>query len=112
MRTYDLAPLFRSSIGFDRLSDMLNNSARPDWPPYNIERKGENHYRISMAIAGFGPNEIELTQQGKTLFVAGAKSRPSRVTRRCSIRGSRIATSSKSSRSLPDPLLLTAKDGA
>jgi molecular chaperone IbpA len=73
MRTYDFAPLFRSTVGFDRLFDMLDNSSRPDWPPYNIERSGENQYRISMAIAGFGPNEIELTQQGNTLWVTGQK---------------------------------------
>jgi molecular chaperone IbpA len=73
MRTYDFAPLFRSTVGFDRLFDLLDNGTRPDWPPYNIERQGENQYRISMAIAGFGPNEIELTQQGNTLLVAGQK---------------------------------------
>jgi molecular chaperone IbpA len=73
MRTYDFAPLFRSTVGFDRLFDMLDNSTRPEWPPYNIERSGENQYRISMAIAGFGPNEIELTQQGNTLWVSGQK---------------------------------------
>jgi molecular chaperone IbpA len=73
MRTYDFAPLFRSTVGFDRLFDMLDNNARPDWPPYNIERRGENEYRISMAIAGFGPNEIELTQQGNILWVTGQK---------------------------------------
>ena len=60
MRTYDFAPLFRSTVGFDRLFDMLDNSNRPDWPPYNIERVGEHDYRISMAIAGFAPHEIEL----------------------------------------------------
>jgi len=74
MRTYDFTPLFRSTVGFDRLFDMLDNSnARPDWPPYNIERRGENQYRISMAIAGFGPDEIELTQQGNVLLVSGQK---------------------------------------
>jgi molecular chaperone IbpA len=73
MRTYDFAPLFRSTVGFDRLFDMLDNSGRPDWPPYNIERVGENDYRISMAIAGFAPHEIELTQQGNTLIVSGQK---------------------------------------
>jgi molecular chaperone IbpA len=71
--TYDFAPLFRSTVGFDRLFDMLDNSTRPDWPPYNIERSGENQYRISMALAGFGPNEIELIQQGNTLWVSGQK---------------------------------------
>jgi molecular chaperone IbpA len=73
MKTYDFAPLFRSTVGFDRLFDMLDNSSRTDWPPYNIERVGENDYRISMAIAGFAPHEIELIQQGNTLAVSGQK---------------------------------------
>jgi molecular chaperone IbpA len=73
MRTYDFSPLFRSTVGFDRLFDMLNNGARPDWPPYNIERVGEDQYRISMALAGFGSNEIELIQQGNILTVTGQK---------------------------------------
>jgi molecular chaperone IbpA len=73
MKTYDFAPLFRSTVGFDRLFDMLDNSSRTDWPPYNIERVGENDYRISMAIAGFAPHEIELIQQGNTLAVSGRK---------------------------------------
>ncbi len=71
MRTYDFTPLFRSTVGFDRLFDMIDSSVRPDWPPYNIEKKGENQYRISMALAGFAPDEIELIQQGNTLFITG-----------------------------------------
>ena len=73
MRTLDYSPLFRSTVGFDRLFDLIDNGARPDWPPYNIERWGENEYRITMAIAGFGPEEIELVQEGNTLTVSGAK---------------------------------------
>jgi molecular chaperone IbpA len=73
MRTYDFAPLFRSTVGFDRLFDLIDSSVRPDWPPYNIEKNGENQYRISMAIAGFAPNEIELIQQGNTLVITGQK---------------------------------------
>jgi molecular chaperone IbpA len=73
MRPYDFSPLFRSTVGFDRLFDMLENGTRPDWPPYNIEKHGENQYRISMALAGFGPNEIELIQQGNILTVTGQK---------------------------------------
>jgi molecular chaperone IbpA len=73
MRNYDFASLFRSTVGFDRLFDMLDNSVRPDWPPYNIERRDENQYRISMALAGFGPDEIEVIQQGATLLVTGQK---------------------------------------
>jgi len=73
MRTYDFSPLFRSTVGFDRLFDMLDNGTRPDWPPYNIEKVGEDQYRISMALAGFGPDEIELIQQGNILTVTGQK---------------------------------------
>lgn len=73
MRSYDFSPLFRSTVGFDRLFDMLDNGTRPDWPPYNIEKQAEDKYRISMALAGFGPNEIELVQQGNILTVSGQK---------------------------------------
>ena len=73
MRTFDISPLYRSTVGFDRLFDLLDNTARPDWPPYNIEKKDENEYRISTAIAGFGSDEIELTQHGATLVVTGQK---------------------------------------
>jgi molecular chaperone IbpA len=73
MRTFDISPLYRSTVGFDRLFDLLDNTGRPDWPPYNIEKKDENEYRISMAIAGFGSDDIELTQHGATLIVTGQK---------------------------------------
>ncbi|WP_421914280.1 Hsp20 family protein [Mesorhizobium sp.] len=71
MRTFD--SLYRTTIGFDRLFDMLDNSARTDWPPYNIEKTGENDYRIAMAIAGFSSEEVELTQNGPELVVVGQK---------------------------------------
>ena len=77
MRTYDFSPLYRSTVGFDRLFDMLDQSARtdaaPNWPPYNIERTGEDDYRVTMALAGFSPDEIELVQKENVLFVAGHK---------------------------------------
>jgi molecular chaperone IbpA len=73
MRTLDYSPLFRSTVGFDRLLDLIDTGTRPDWPPYNIEKRGENEYRISMAIAGFGAAEIELVQEGNTLTVSGEK---------------------------------------
>ena len=73
MRTYDFTPLFRSTIGFDQLFDMIESSVRPDWPPYNIEKTGENQYRISMAVAGFASDEVELVQQGNILLVMGHK---------------------------------------
>jgi molecular chaperone IbpA len=75
MRTIDYSPLFRSTVGFDRLFDLIESGTRPDWPPYNIEKRGDNDYRISMAVAGFGPEEIELVQQGNTLIVSGEKHR-------------------------------------
>jgi len=78
MRPLNLSPLYRSTVGFDRLADMLIQAARSDaashWPLYNIERVGENEYRITMAIAGFSPDEIELTQCENTVLVAGHKS--------------------------------------
>src|SRR5688500_18963527 len=77
MRAFDFAPLYRSTVGFDRLFDMLDASpqapAMTNWPPYNIEKTSEDKYRITMAIAGFRPNEIELVQQDNTLLVVGAK---------------------------------------
>ena len=78
MRTdFDFAPLFRSGVGFDRVFDLLENATRvqalDNWPPYNIERTGEDGYRITMAVAGFSPNEIELVQQENTLLVTGQK---------------------------------------
>ncbi|CCV15461.1 Hsp20 family protein [Mesorhizobium sp. STM 4661] len=73
MRSLDYAPLYRSTVGFDRLFDLLDNSVRTDWPPYNIEKTGDNDYRITMAIAGFTPEEVELTQHGPELIVVGQK---------------------------------------
>ncbi|MGN6767583.1 MAG: Hsp20 family protein [Rhizobiaceae bacterium] len=73
MRSFDFAPLYRSTVGFDRLFDMLDNGVRSDWPPYNIEKVGENDYRITMAIAGYSPKEVELTQHGPELIVIGQK---------------------------------------
>src|SRR5690349_12982942 len=75
MRTFDLAPLYRSTVGFDRLFDMLSEGfeAAPGYPPYNIERTGENDYRITVAVAGFGENEISLEAKENTLTITGEK---------------------------------------
>ena len=73
MPTFDFTPYYRSTVGFDRLFDLLDKNIRSDWPPYNIERKSEDEYRITMTIAGFGPEEIELVQHGSTLLVTGQK---------------------------------------
>jgi molecular chaperone IbpA len=72
--TFDLSPLYRSTVGFDRLLDMLDQvEPMTSWPPYNIEKVGDDQYRITMAVAGFWPDEIELVQQESTLFVNGRK---------------------------------------
>ena len=78
MRTsYDFAPLFSSSIGFEHLFNLLENAARVqqinNWPPYNIEKTGEESYRITMAVAGFNPDEIDVTAQPNLLVVSGQK---------------------------------------
>ena len=73
MRAFDFTPYYRSTVGFDRLFDLLDNSIRSDWPPYNIEKTGEDQYRITMTIAGFAPEEIELVQHGPMLLVTGEK---------------------------------------
>ncbi len=74
MRTFDLAPLYRSTVGFDRLFSMLDGfEAAPGYPPYNIERKGENDYRITVAVAGFGENELSLEVKENALTIKGEK---------------------------------------
>jgi len=78
MRTaFDFSPLYRSTVGFDRLFDLLDQTARveaaPHWPPYNVEKIADDRYRITMAVAGFGPDEIEITQTENTLLIAGQK---------------------------------------
>lgn len=76
MRTFDLSPLFRSSIGFDHLARMLDTASRVDeqaisYPPYNIEKLGEESYRISMAVAGFGESDLDITTQNNSLVITG-----------------------------------------
>ena len=74
MRTFDLAPLYRSTVGFDRLFSMLDGfEAAPGYPPYNIERTAENEYRISVAVAGFGENELSIESKENTLTIKGEK---------------------------------------
>ena len=74
MRTFDLAPLYRSTVGFDRLFSMLDGfEAAPGYPPYNIERTGENDYRITVAVAGFGESELSIESKENTLTVKGEK---------------------------------------
>ena len=76
MRTIDFTPLFRHSVGFDRMQRLLDAAAQMDtsansYPPYNIEQLGEDGYRISMAVAGFGENDLDVTVKEKTLVVSG-----------------------------------------
>ena len=74
MRTFDLAPLYRSTVGFDRLFSMLDGfEAAPGYPPYNIERTGDNDYRISVAVAGFGENELSIEAKENKLTIKGEK---------------------------------------
>ena len=74
MRTFDLAPLYRSTVGFDRLFSMLDAfDSAPGYPPYNIERTGENDYRISVAVAGFGEDELSVEAKENTLTIKGEK---------------------------------------
>jgi len=77
MRTVDFTPLYRNAIGFDRLFNMMEATSAKNtsggYPPYNIEQKDENHYRITMAVAGFSEQQLELTQKENTLIVKGER---------------------------------------
>ncbi|NEI62164.1 Hsp20 family protein [Rhizobium leguminosarum] len=75
---FDFAPLYRSSVGFDRVFNLLNNAqqrlqAIDTWPPYDIVKTGENGYRIQMALAGFADADLEITQERNVLVVKGQK---------------------------------------
>ncbi|MEQ8346103.1 MAG: Hsp20 family protein [Sneathiellaceae bacterium] len=74
MRTYDFAPLMRSTVGFDRLNRLMDFAsqvdANPGYPPYNIEKLGEEAYRITMAVAGFAEDELDVTVAENTLTVS------------------------------------------
>lgn len=76
MRTYDFSPLWRSTIGFDRLFDLVETAQRAgedNYPPYNIERVSEDRYQISLAIAGFSPDEVSVTAEQNAVIVEGNK---------------------------------------
>ena len=73
---FDLTPLYRSTVGFDRLARMLDEASSfeaPNYPPYNIERLAEDEYRITMAVAGFAPEDIAIEVKGNALTVSGKK---------------------------------------
>ncbi|MFN4143876.1 Hsp20 family protein [Aestuariivirga sp.] len=76
MTMFDLTPLYRSTVGFDRLARMLDEASTfeaPSYPPYNIERLSEDEYRITMAVAGFAPEDINVEVKGNALTVSGKK---------------------------------------
>jgi len=76
MRTIDFSPLYRSVVGFDRLADLLDSAAAESatgYPPYNIERTGENEYRVEIAVAGFKPDELSIEVKEAVLTVQGRK---------------------------------------
>jgi molecular chaperone IbpA len=75
--TFDFAPLWRSSIGFDHLAGLVDSALRQatedNYPPYNIERSGEDHYRITLAVAGFGVSDIAVTAEQNALTIEGKR---------------------------------------
>jgi molecular chaperone IbpA len=75
MATVDFAPLFRTAIGFDRLARLVDTAASgqeaQSYPPYNIEKTGDDSYRLTMAVAGFRPEDLDITVKDNTLFVSG-----------------------------------------
>lgn len=73
MNALNLSPLFRTAIGFDRLARMLDTASTADvsYPPYNIERTGDDLYRLTMAVAGFGPDDIDITAKDNALLITG-----------------------------------------
>jgi molecular chaperone IbpA len=76
MRQFDLTPFYRSTVGFDRLFsllDQVNGDGSPGYPPYNIERTGENNFRITVAVSGFSQNEISIVSKENTLTIKGEK---------------------------------------
>jgi molecular chaperone IbpA len=85
MRTFDLSPLYRSTVGFDRLFSMLDKTpgfeSASAYPPYNIERTAENSYRVSLAVAGFSESELTVEAKENALTVRGEKAREAEANR-------------------------------
>ncbi len=78
MRSFDFSPLYRATVGFDRVADLMDrvlsaDVAQPGYPPYNIEKTADDAYRISLAVAGFSPEELSVEVKDGTLFVAARK---------------------------------------
>ncbi|HET6182037.1 MAG TPA: Hsp20 family protein [Acetobacteraceae bacterium] len=80
MTTFDFAPLFRTAIGFDRLARLMDTAASaaeaPSYPPYNIEKTGEDAYRLTMAVAGFRPEDLDIVVKDNTLTISGRVQEP------------------------------------
>lgn len=80
MRNFDLSPLYRSTVGFDQFADLLNRVltneiSQPSYPPFNIEKTAEDAYRISVAVAGFAPDELSVEQRENALIISAQKTR-------------------------------------
>jgi molecular chaperone IbpA len=77
MTTFDFTPLFRTSVGYDRLANLLNSTHRLEqgnsYPPYNIQKAGDDRYRITMAVAGFSESDLSITSENSKLVVTGQK---------------------------------------
>ena len=78
MRSFDFAPLYRATVGFDRIADLMDRAlnaeaGQPTYPPYNIEKTAEDTYRISIAVAGFGPQDLTVELRDGALLVAARK---------------------------------------
>lgn len=81
MRNYDFSPLFRQWIGFDKLANaMLNSSEAQSFPPYNIEKADDNHYRITLALAGFRQEDLDIQLEGPRLSIKGTPVKPEQET--------------------------------
>ncbi len=85
MRSTDLSPLYRATVGFDRMMNLLDAAGRadnsaPSYPPYNIEKSGEDAYRIVMAVAGFGEEDLDITIEASSLIIAGKKAKSEEAT--------------------------------
>src|SRR6267378_3051514 len=96
MRTYDFSPLWRSSIGFDRLFDlaeMAQRAGEDNYPPYNIERLADDRYQISLAVAGVAPDDVSITAEQNVVTIEGSKTEKAER----GIAGFRLAASSGSS---------------
>lgn len=77
MTTFDFSPLYRTSVGFDRLASLMSSATRQDqsngYPPYNIRSTSEDHYRITMAVAGFSEDDLDITTEHNRLLVTGSR---------------------------------------